>query len=38
MTTARRPLIKATATLGAVSSQCVDLQWHGNRVKDFTGG
>jgi hypothetical protein len=38
MTTARRTLIKGAATLGAVSSQCVDLQWYGNRVKDFTGG
>jgi hypothetical protein len=38
MTTARRTFIKDAATLGTVSSQCVDLQWCGNRVKDLTGG
>jgi hypothetical protein len=38
MTTARRALIKGAAALGAVSSQCVDLQWCGNSVKDLTGG
>jgi len=30
--------MKGAAALGKVSSQCVDLQWYGNMVKDFTGG
>jgi hypothetical protein len=38
MTTARRTLIKGAAAFCAVSSQCVDLQWYGNIVKDLTGG